>query len=930
MRICLIFILSALFVVNSFALNYEKSNDTINNIDNLKKLYLSNKINNKPDSVLHYANLLIEEYKIKNDTSKVLNYYNETCDYLINKQQYKLVPNFLTRYVEYAEKMENNKHIPSAYFQTANFFMNSKINYGIAIEYYNKSLDIYKKTEEHCMIALVYERLGFCYIYGLNKKDSALKYYMKSVEIREQREIYPALNKSYQLLALLYRDNFGDYKTSKEYYIKALQEAKIHQDSFRIADAILETGCLNFRYNKPDSILDYYFKALEIANEISDTGMLDLCYNHLSWYYNSLGDYEKSLFYLSKTKYNELLGLDNWTPRPTLQIAKLEQKLGNYKSASKYYEKYIRQNDSLQEIKRATEYSALEFKFKLEKIEKKIWLKEEKAKAAVQKQKLVRNFFILIVALLIIVVFLIYRNYKNKQISNKKLLEADRLKLRFFTNISHELRTPLTLLVSPLERMGIKLKETDKDNLVPMMLRNTKILKNQINQLLDISKIDTESLTLVKGQHDINNVFRTITSMFDSMTRDRNIDFQVSTENQSFVFSFDKERIEHVISNLLSNAFKFTPEGGKITASLSKLDNHLSLNVKDTGIGISPEDIGKVFNRFYQSNASEYGSYEGTGIGLNIVKEYIELHDGTISVKSELGKGSEFIVKLPIFEYSEELNKQSETEIIVDSDETPTNKEEKDQIKKECETLLIVEDNIDLRNYLKSIFHSKYNVIEASNGEVGKQIATKENPDIIISDVMMPVCDGYCLTEYLKSQIETCHIPIILLTAKTSPKDKLTGYKQGADDYIAKPFDENELVLKVHNVLTTRKNQKKKYSKNITANPLETVATSLDEQLLQKIVYVVEKNISNIDFNIDQFCSEVGLSRRNMFRKLKALTDMSPSHFIRTIRLKRAAQLLSQKAGSVSEIAYQTGFDNLSYFTKCFKESFQKSPSEYM
>jgi len=929
----MIFIISVLFISNGFAFNIEEQSDTINSnyyIDNFKKLYSSNKISNKPDKVLYYTNLLIENFEQKNDTTQVLNYYNETCNYLINKQQYKLVANLLKRYVQYAEKSKNSNHIADAYYQTANFFMNAKINYEIAVEYYNKSLEIYKNTNRYYEIALVYDQLGFCYAFRLKDKNEALKYYQKSAEIREQYGFYPSLNGSYQKLALLYRNQFRNYNVSKEYYKKALNIATVHNDSFRIADALLETGCLNFSYNKPDSILVLYFKSLEIATKIRDTAMLDLCYNHLSWYYNSSKDYKKALYYLSKTKYNTLLGIENWTPTPTLQIAKLEHQLGNYKGAAEHYIKYIQLNDSLQKIKKAEEYSELELKFELESIEKGNQLKVEKAKAALQQQKALRNFFILLALFLIVVVYLIYRNYINKQITIKKLHEADKMKLRFFTNISHELRTPLTLLISPLERLGAKLKETDEGNLIPMMLRNTRKLKSLINQLLDISKIDTDSLTLAKSRNDFNNVFRTITSMFESMAHDKNIDFRVSIENQELSFYFDKERIEQVISNLLSNAFKFTLVGGKISASVTKLDHHLILSIKDTGIGISPEDISKVFNRFYQSSKSKNKPYEGTGLGLNIVKEYVELHHGTVSVNSELGIGSEFTVKLPLYEYNMESEKQSAAEMLVNLEDVPNNKEGKGLIRKDCETLLIVEDNIDLRNYLKSIFHGKYNILDASNGEVGKQIASKDNPDIIISDVMMPVCDGYCLTEYLKSQIETSHIPIILLTAKASYDDRLTGYEHGADDYIAKPFNERELELKVQNILMTRKKQKEKYSKNITVNPSEIVTTSIDEQLLRNIVQVIERNISNVDFSIDQLCTEVGLSRRNMFRKLKALVDMSPSQFIRTIRLKRAAQLLSQNAGNVSEIAYQTGFDNLSYFTKCFKKTFHKLPSEYM
>ena len=799
-------------------------------------------------------------------------------------------------------------------------------NYPLSLEHYQKALKINEESGSKKQIANCLNNIGLIYKEQGNY-TLALTYYQKSFKIHEETGDMKGIGTCFNNIGEVYIKQ-GNYTLALTYYQKSLKISLKIGDKSLMAIIMNNIGTIYYYQGNFTLAFDYFQKALKISEEVNSKLIISECYANLGLNYLGTLNFKKALDYTQKSLIiARELKLLNEQRRMHLQISEIYTATKDYKKALESYILYKELNDSIFSEKNIKKITRLEYQYEFEKEKQTIELEQQKKDAIsaekLKRQKTARNFIILFAILLIILVCLIYRNYKNKQL-------ADKMKLRFFTNISHELRTPLTLLISPLERMSAKFKENDEDNLVPIMLKNTNKLKNLINQLLDISKIETESLTLVKDYYEFNNVFKTTTSMFVSMAQDKNIDFRVSIENQGFVFYFDKERIEHVISNLLSNAFKFTPEGGQINASVSKHDDYLSLSIKDTGIGISPDDIGKVFKRFYQSSKDNNSSYEGTGIGLNIVKEYVELHDGTVSVKSELGKGSEFLVKLPLYELNTELNEQSETEILLDSGEKLSNNKEKIQDRKELETLLIVEDNLDLRNYLKSIFQNRYNVLEASNGEVGKQIASKENPELVISDVMMPVCDGYCLTEYLKSQIETSHIPIILLTAKASHDDKLTGYELGADDYIAKPFNEKELVLKVYNSLLTRKKQKEKYSKNITINSSEIVATSIDEQLLQKIVQIIEQNISNVDFSIDQLCVEVGISRRNMFRKLKALTDMSPSQFIRAFRLKRAAQLLSQKAGSVSEIAYQTGFDHLSYFTKCFKETYQKLPSEYV
>ncbi len=944
MKVFLIVLIATLFIEHSYSSPKRENtpihpNEIVQNqiiIEKYERQFGKYYANDMPDSLLHYNDLAIEQYQINNDTNMILRCLDETCQFLVSNGYIKMTSEPLKQYITLAEKSGRKFYIARAYGLTAEFLFSGDINKAVALEYFNKSLHLFQSIEDYQNIAYTYFRLGK--YFSTTDKDKALTYFQEGLDIIEKKQLkvywFP-----YRFMAGFYRHQLMDYPNAKKYYKKALKEAEKKNNPQKIADILIEQACLNLQYNQIDSVLGFYLEALKLLIPIEDStklmtcssNVIMSCYSHLGVYYETIKDYEKALFYHSKVKMNRVLRGGEWMPEPLLKIAELNNKLGYYKKAAAYYEEYIQLNDSLQQLSVATDFAKLELKFEMEN-EKKINLeKEEIAKVSIKKQKAIRNLFILLCLFLFVIIYLLFRNNKNKRKADRKLYEAEMLKLRFFTNISHEIRTPLTLLISPLERIHDMIKKVGDDSLVVLMLRNAEKLKNLINQLLDISKIDQESIKLNLSKHDFNSLFRTTTSMFHSLAEDKGIDFRVEEEQEDLIFSYDKERIEHIINNVLSNAFKFTPKGGKITVKTLKQNEHLIISIKDNGIGIPATDIDKIFNRFYQTDLSISAKYEGTGLGLSIVKEYVELHKGSVSVISELNNGSEFVIKLPLFIQNHELANKTATinkigpelfELAKDHTENTTTDLEKN-------TILIVEDNKDLRRYLTTIFCNRYHILEAANGEIGEQIAIAEYPDIIISDVMMPVCDGYKFTESIKSNIETSHIPIILLTAKTNRDDKIIGLNKGADDFILKPFDEKELILKVSNIISTRKKFREKFKKNITVNPSEVYANSIDEQLLIDITTVIEENISNSEFTIEQLCQEIGLSKRNLHRKLKALTDLTPNHFIRLIRLKRAAQLLSKKTGSVSEIAYQTGFDNLSYFTKRFKEAFHKLPSEY-
>ena len=424
--------------------------------------------------------------------------------------------------------------------------------------------------------------------------------------------------------------------------------------------------------------------------------------------------------------------------------------------------------------------------------------------------------------------------------------------------------------------------------------------------------------------------------MFQSVAEEKNIEFEIVELDENITFGFDADRIDEVINNLLSNAFKFTPTGGEILLKLETCDittneqitKYSKITLRDSGIGIAAGDLDKVFERFFQSESTTTQVYGGSGIGLSLVKELVELHNGKISVTSEQFKWTEFTVLLPMIAGTESpaVEDYLPSSNMIESYEYEHEKQVSGKYK---ETVLVVEDNNDLRNYLDELLSKEYNVIASCNGTEGIESALKNNPDIIISDVMMPEMDGYQLTSTLKDNINTSHIPIILLTAKGGRESKIEGLQKGAEDYITKPFDEEEILLKIKNIFINRKKMQEKYRKQIIANPSDIKVQSMDEQFLVKLTGIIEKNISNPQLNVDFICSEMIFSRPQLYRKLKALTDLSINQFVRSIRLKRAAQLIKQNSGTISEIAYNTGFENLSYFSKKFKEEFGILPSEY-
>jgi signal transduction histidine kinase/DNA-binding response OmpR family regulator len=546
-----------------------------------------------------------------------------------------------------------------------------------------------------------------------------------------------------------------------------------------------------------------------------------------------------------------------------------------------------------------------------------------------------------------------------------KLREVDHLKSSFFANISHEFRTPLTLIQGPVKQMLAREFKGNPDEQYRMILR--------------YSKLESGRMTLRVSRTSISQFMKGIVQSFASLAEQKKITLRFKTNDESLMGYVDRDKLEKIVTNLLSNAFKFTPEGGRVEVDLSLRRNmaqarstkqslsidgneiptsrrvgtrndrnwteSIQIKILNSGPGIPPEQLDKIFDRFYQVDESYTKDGEGTGIGLALAKELVEVHHGEILAESELNKGTTLTVWLPIGkEYfkSEEMVKGKPPEghkgseisysgvIEVPEDEARVSLISKSSGgSKSAPLLLIVEDNPDVTAYIRSFMEKDYRIITAENGEVGLKKALKKFPDLIISDVMMPVMDGFEMCHKLKSDENSSHIPVILLTAKADMDSKIEGLEFGADDYVTKPFDARELLARVKNLIEQRKKLHEKFSRMIEIKPGEIAASSMDEQFLKRLLNVFEAHVDESDFSTEDFAREVGMSRSNLHLKLKALTNQPTHEFLRILRLKRAAQLLKKSTGNVTEVAYAVGFNNLSHFTKIFRQQFGQTPSEF-
>ena len=550
----------------------------------------------------------------------------------------------------------------------------------------------------------------------------------------------------------------------------------------------------------------------------------------------------------------------------------------------------------------------------------------------------------LLYAIGLVVVFFLarYRMLKRErekfhlqQIENEvaKNEEINNMKFRFFTNVSHELRTPLTLIISPLEGM---LKETTDElqsTRLQLMYRNAQRLLHLVNQLLDFRKgeMSTHQLSLSEG--DIISYVHSVCNSFLLMADKKHIQFSFFSGIDTFSMAFDADKVGKIVMNLLSNAFKFTPEGGRVTVMIEHVagtPDMLEIKIADTGIGISDVDKEHIFERFYQADHKGVEETTGNGIGLSLVRDFVTLHEGEVKVFDNIGTGSVFVIQFPVKHVETQVQLPPETGISIGEEEDKEIKEEtrEETERKDFPLLLIVDDNEDFRIFMRYSLELQYRVKLAVNGNEAWEMMQEELPDLVISDVMMPQMDGNELCRLIKQDKRTAHIPVILLTARQNTEAKLEGLQTGADDYVTKPFNMTILVLRIRKLIELSRYHRVTQGM-IDPVPSEIVITSLDEKLIEKAIKYVEDNMSRTELSVEELSRELGMSRVHLYKKLLQITGKTPIEFIRVIRLKRAAQLLRESQLHVSEVAFEVGFNNPKYFSRYFKDEFGVLPSVY-
>lgn len=670
-------------------------------------------------------------------------------------------------------------------------------------------------------------------------------------------------------------------------------------------------------------------------------------------------------------------------------LADLYKKTGKNDKAADTYSAYI----TLQDMLLADQAKYRSFSFEAEQLISEKELSITKLESQNRISYLFRNFLIAIATLLLLLAAGLYNRFQYKKKANKvlettlfnlkstqsqliqlekaealRLKELDEVKTKLYTNITHEFRTPLTVILGMAQQVIENPKVHLREGL-NMIIRNGQNLLTLVNQMLDLSKLESGKLNLYYKRADIVSYLEYIVESFHSLAQNKGVQLHFIPEVEQIIMDFDEVRLQQIVSNLLSNAIKFTPEGGHVYISSDINNDRFILKIKDTGIGIAEADLPLIFDRFYQSDGTHTRQGEGTGIGLALTRELVKIMEGTIFVKSEKGKGAEFEVNFPLLQISnfEEPNQKTnllttnqifESAVRIDEGFLPAlttqvNKDKSNSIDRPH--ILIADDNEDVRTYLTACLTNDYFIEIAQNGQECEDLAFNSIPDLIVLDVMMPFKDGIEVCKSLKSDERTSHIPIIMLTAKADMDSRLDGLEQGADDYLTKPFNKKELLLRIRNLLELRRQLQQYYISTFKAsllqdnassaeNPLPTsgsflkgvekgyrnpsipLVNSLENAFVIKVRKAIETHLDSPDFDVEKLCRHLAMSHSQVHRKLSALTGLSATHFIRYVRLVKAKEMINSSGYSIAAIAMDCGFNDPAYFSRVFKQEFGVTP----
>jgi signal transduction histidine kinase/DNA-binding response OmpR family regulator/TPR repeat protein len=807
------------------------------------------------------------------------------------------------------------------------------------------ALTAYEKGNRQKGIYQSYNNIAGLYV-AVHDYDKAIEYLNKAADMGKKNESFVDYGDLYHNLGEVHARK-KDLEHAKEYYLKALAVREQKNDLYK--QSVVHHDLAEVLYQSSDSkgAVLHFEKALTLARQVNAPPVIAACLGNLSKILIQLGDYEKA-----EASLKESQQLVDKTGNKSMQeviygtYSQLYEQRKDYHQALQYFRKKTQLKDSLFNEENIRKMAETENMYETQKKEQEIALLNQKA----ETQVLWRNSLtagLLITLTASIVIFLLQRSRTRKakllldtqQLLNRQMQETDKMRSRFFANISHEFRTPLTLILSPVEEKLALTEVSQKDRITFQSIRRSaNRLLELINQLLELSRLESGFMKLQLQPGDLHSFIMPILSAFDSMADISQAKYTREVNLPTVTVLFDADKLEKVLNNLLSNAFKFSLRGGIVDVRVSGVEKETSveliLEIRNSGPVIPADIQGKIFEPFFQGPTTSPHAMPGTGLGLSLVKELVKLYQGDIRVASTDKDGTAFIVSLCL-EKSEFLPVEtpftSKKEAIADMEEVPESSrmDADPNSYRDKEKILVVEDNPDVRALIRQGLESHYHVVEAAGGDEGIEMASEKAIDLVVSDVMMPQMNGIELCHLLKSNELTSHIPLILLTAKADHESKLEGLRTGADDYLVKPFNMQELQARIGNLISQRKKLIRKYNQGLTIHPHEVTVTSLDERFMRRAIDLVENNLDNMNLGVDMMAEELGMSRTNLHRKLKSITGLAISEFIQDFRLRRAAQLITKKADTISQIAYQTGFSDQSYFTKCFKKKFGKTPSEY-
>lgn len=675
--------------------------------------------------------------------------------------------------------------------------------------------------------------------------------------------------------------------------------------------------------NQPDSVEKSHLKRLAYLKQTTDEEEIASALVAYGNFFRSVKkDCAKALPVLeeAKKKY-ETIGesKNDRYLRLIVGMALCESELGDYKKAFQMYDtayglKVELVNKANNELTRQ-----METKYQTEKKEQEIALLTAQKELEAKQKTSQRNLFLALLGVILMASGFIFYAYRNKLKTARKLKELDTLKSRFFANVSHEFRTPLTLIKSPLQSVIEAETSAEKTQKLQLINQNANRMLELVDQLLELSKLDSGSLKPILKKADLDAFIKTLIAPFQYEAGQKNIPFSSHININPKEHLFDHDILEKITANLLSNALKYTPENEKVHVGASAENHWLKILVQNTGNTLSKVETSKIFERFYQKNENN----PGVGIGLALVKELVELYKGSINVENQQGALT-FLVTLPldkeVLKDVAIISEDAAVEVPTVSNVTPD---------EDAPLLLIADDNAAIRQVVADVFASEYKILKAVNGKEALKIAKKEVPDLIISDVMMPEMDGFELTNALKNDEVTSFVPVVLLTAKTGDEPHLQALKNQADAYVTKPFNNQLLKATVQQLLAERSKLRERFSKELVLRPMDVVLSSADEKFMVKLQTIIDEKLQNPDFSAEEFAETVGMSRMQLHRKLKSLTGFSATEFIRKERLKMATVLLKNKTHNISEIAFAVGFNDADYFSKCFKEEFGVTPSRF-